>query len=454
MQKFISQLQKPVSIAPLAMFRVIFGLMLFISTLRFILKGWVYDLYVEPSYYFTYYGFDWVKPLGEVGMYIVFALLLISSIGILLGYFYKFSAALFFILFTYVELIDKTNYLNHYYFVSLVSFLLIIVPAGRYFSLDTRYRRLKSYTHTPKWTIDIIKFQLGVVYFFAGVAKLNYHWLIEAQPLANWLKHQTDLAIVGPFMKYKATAYLFAWAGALYDLSIPFILLSHRFRLLGYTAVVVFHILTAMMFPIGVFPLVMIGSTLIFFSAEYHQKCIDFISKPFSPDIKVEQKQVFRNTHSKFLTTFLVLYVCAQLLLPFRYVLYPGNLFWTEQGFRFSWRVMLIEKVGYAEFKITDSSQPGHIIVDNAQYLTPQQEKMMATQPDMILQYAHFLKNTYMHSQIITDSMSFTMIDPVVTVNSSVVLFNEGSRPLVLPHINLAKEERGWHHKKWIENYD
>src|SRR6218665_470818 len=119
------------SIAPLVVFRIAFGALMFISLTRFVWKGWVYNLYVLPKMYFPYYGFEWVKPLSAGGMYLVFALLLLSSLGILLGLFYRFSAILFFLLFTYVELIDKTNYLNHYYFVSLVSFLLIFSPAGR-----------------------------------------------------------------------------------------------------------------------------------------------------------------------------------------------------------------------------------------------------------------------------------------------------------------------------------
>lgn len=444
MKSVLGQFNQTVSIAPLVMFRIIFGVMLFISTTRFIANGWVYDLYITPKYYFTYYGFDWIKPLNEFGMYVVFALLLISSIGIILGYFYRFSAVLFFILFTYVELIDKTNYLNHYYFVSLVSFWLILVPAGNYFSLDTRYRKKPIYGEVPKWTIDIFKFQLGIVYFFAGVAKLNYNWLIEAQPLANWLKHQTDLPLIGSFMKYKITAYLFAWGGALYDLSIPFILLSKKFRWLGYFLVVVFHLLTSLMFPIGVFPMVMIGCTLIFFSSSFHEKCLTIIRKLLKQAPPINTLKQTKT--SSFIQAFLLVYLLVQILLPFRYVLYPGQLFWNEQGFRFSWRVMLIEKAGYAEFHVKDKNNTGELVVNNSDYLTPQQEKMMATQPDMMLQYAHFLRDEYQNK--------YNISTPIITVNSAVSLFNQGSKPIVSPTTNLAQIERGWHHKSWILPYE
>ena len=71
--------------------------MMAISTLRFILKGWVEDLYITPTYYFTYYGFDWVKPLDGSYMYLLFAVLFISSVLIMIGFLYRFNIILYFI---------------------------------------------------------------------------------------------------------------------------------------------------------------------------------------------------------------------------------------------------------------------------------------------------------------------------------------------------------------------
>jgi uncharacterized membrane protein YphA (DoxX/SURF4 family) len=127
--KWITHLTKNhVSIFPLLVFRIIFGIMMFFSTLRFILKGWVHDLYEVPTFFFTYYGFDWISPLPQPYMYGLFIIILISCIFIILGLFYRFNAVVFFTVFTYIELIDKTNYLNHYYFISLMSFILIFLP--------------------------------------------------------------------------------------------------------------------------------------------------------------------------------------------------------------------------------------------------------------------------------------------------------------------------------------
>ena len=393
---------KQVNIAPLVVFRIIFGSMMFASTLRFILKGWINDFYVTPKYYFTYYGFDWVKPLEENSMYILFGILLLSSLLIAFGLFYRISIVLFFIVFTYIELIDKTNYLNHYYFISLMSFILIFLPLNRHFSLDVYFRICKNKTKVPSWTINFIKLQIAFVYIFAGISKLNYDWLIEAQPLINWLKHQSDFPIIGSLLLNDITAYLFSWGGAIFDLFIVFILISKRWRIYGYILVVIFHIMTSLMFPIGVFPLVMIGSTLIFFSENFHIKIISFISI-FTlklNDLKTENTYNLKSSFKPFYKLLFVSFFILQLVLPLRYLLYPGKLFWTEQGYRFSWRVMLIEKAGYAQFYIHEPIKDRKMLVENRNYLTPQQEKMMATQPDMILQFAHHISKTFKDSII------------------------------------------------------
>ena len=154
--------------------------MMFFSILRFAAKGWIYDLYVKPQFFFAYPGFEWLKPLGASGMYFVFAALALSFLMVMLGLFYRVSSVAAFLLFTYVELLDRSNYLNHYYFISIVSFLLCFLPAHRFFSLDVKRKPSLKITHIPFWMTAAIKLQLGMVYFFAGVAKINYDWLFNA----------------------------------------------------------------------------------------------------------------------------------------------------------------------------------------------------------------------------------------------------------------------------------
>ncbi|WP_290478140.1 HTTM domain-containing protein, partial [Leeuwenhoekiella sp. UBA1003] len=89
--------------APLAVFRILFGLMMLLSIIRFWANGWIKKLYLDPDFHFTYYGFSWVQPLGNF-TYVIFALCALAALGIALGYRYRWSVLVFFLSFTYIEL--------------------------------------------------------------------------------------------------------------------------------------------------------------------------------------------------------------------------------------------------------------------------------------------------------------------------------------------------------------
>ena len=446
-------LEAPVSAAPLAVFRVIFGALMLGSTIRFLALGWVHEHFVAPQVHFKYFGFAWVEVLPPFWMYVVHGLMIVFAVGIMLGAFYRIAAIGFFLCFTYTELIDITYYLNHYYFVSLVSFLLILVPAHAYFSVDAQRRPELSSARVPRWTIAIFQFQLTLVYFYAGLAKINYDWLIKALPLKIWLPANDKVWIIGDLFRYSATAYIFSWAGMLYDTLVPFFLMWRKTRFWAYLAVIGFHSITGILFQIGVFPVVMIFSTLIFFSAEFHEQFITKLKAllrklgfsagkiPMQPGVA---SSVFGQRKSV-LYSFLVVYVSFQLLFPWRYLLYPGNLFWKEEGYRFSWRVMLMEKAGTATFYVQDRDTGHEGMVVNSEFLNRHQEKQMAFQPDMLLQFAHFLHDHY-EAQGLTD--------PVVRVESYVTLNARPSRLIVDPGVNLAEVEDGWGHKEWILDWE
>lgn len=439
MNKFLAYIQKPVHIAPLAIFRVLFGGMMFFSIVRFAAKGWIYDLYIKPSFYFTYMGFSWVKPLGEWGMYLVFIALGLSFLLVMLGAFYRVASISAFVLFTYVELLDKSNYLNHYYFISIVSFVLCFLPAHRFFSFDVWRKPSLKVSHVPFWMTAAIKLQLGMVYFFAGVAKINADWLFNAMPLRLWLPARGDMPVIGFLFQYSWIAYFFSWFGCVYDLSIPFFLCFKKTRTWAYVFVILFHVLTGMLFYIGMFPYIMIVSTLIFFEEEFHLKIIDKFNALFR--IKSSEVSLVLPQQHLWLRNFLLFFFTIQIILPFRYAAYNGKLFWNEEGFRFSWRVMLMEKGGYAIFKVHDKDSGRRWEVRNYDYLTPVQEKMMSTQPDMILQFAHFLAEKYRKNG---------MPNVEVKVECYVTLNGSPSKLLINPEVDLTKVNESFKERDWV----
>lgn len=427
--------------APLAAFRIFFGLMMLMSIVRFWWNGWIEKLYVAPDFFFSYYGFDWVKPVGDY-TYLLFAVCGVSALMVALGWRYRIAIVVFFLSFTYIELMDKTTYLNHYYFVSLLSFLLIFLPMSDYFSFDAK--RKISYQKVPRWTIDSIKILLTIVYFYAGLAKLNSDWLVNAMPLKIWLPSNYDLPVLGVLLQKEWVIYLFSWSGAIYDLTIPFLLFWRKTRVPAFILVVIFHVLTRVLFPIGMFLYIMIISALIFFDAGFHHRVLTGISKllRFSKsmfDTGLELIQ-HRDRKKSMRLGIVIAFFAAQLFIPFRYLTYPGELFWTEEGYRFSWRVMLMEKAGYINFKAVDSTG-NQFYVDNNDFLTPFQEKQMATQPDFILEYAHHLANHF-------ESQGHQGVK--IYAESYVALNGRKSQPYIDPEIDLAREKESLKSKSWI----
>lgn len=439
---------------PLVAFRIIFGTLMLFGVSRFLFYGWVEELYIRPNLYFPYLGFEWITPLPGNWMYLPFILMLFACLGILLGWYYRFSAWLFFICFTYVELLDKSNYLNHYYFVSLVAFILCWVPANADLSIDARRNKRIRQTKIPAWSIRLLQWQLGIVYFFAGVAKLNSDWLMDAQPLKIWLQGHRDLPIVGTLLATTWVAYFFSWFGCLYDLSIPFFLSNRKTRPFAYFFVVVFHIVTWLLFPIGVFPWVMIFSTLIFFPASFHKRWIYALKSIFNKKNTAQSSPTYFAGKTSRLTKWCMgIFIAAQLLIPMRYLLYPGDLFWTEEGFRFSWRVMLMHKEGYATFYIVDPKTGGSIQIENARYLSPTQEDQMATQPDMVLQYAHYLGNIYQDTLLQFGNQKVHLKNPKVEAEIYVSLNGRPHQLFISRKTDLMKKSYNLKHRTWLEPF-
>lgn len=430
-----------VSPAPLAVFRIGFGVMMLLSVVRFWYHGWIEKLYLEPAYFFSYRYFEWVKPIGN-WTYLIFLLIGFSAVAIALGWKYRAATVLFFLSFTYVELMDKTTYLNHYYFISLLSFLLIFLPANRYFSLDARGMAGRS---IPKWSIGILQLFVGVVYFYAGLAKLNSDWLLHAQPLSIWLPSKYDIPLLGSLLQERWVHYAFAWSGAAYDLLIPFLLFWKPTRNLAFVAVVIFHVLTRVLFPIGMFPYIMIVSALIFFDARVHERILSVFRKLIRARPPVESKESGKEFGRPGAKTIALALLILHLLVPWRHLLNEGELFWTEEGYRFSWRVMLMEKAGYLTYTLEDPITRKRRTVDPSGYLSTFQNKQLATQPDFILEFAHYLADLEAEK---------TGTRPSVYAESYVALNGRRSQPYIRAEIDLTTIHPSTPRTQWLMPFE
>ena len=449
----IARALSPVSCASVAAFRVGFGIIVLVAIIRLFAHGWIDELYVEPSHHFTYPGFGWIRPLPGWGMHLLFAAIGVFSICIAVGYQYRLSVALFFLSFTYAELVDRTTYLNHHYLISLTALLMVFLPLNRMLSVDAWRNHSVSRDTVQSWVLWAIRAQVGVVYIFAGIAKLNPDWLLHAQPLRIWLYQHGELPVLGALLQELWVAYAVSWTGALFDLTIVGWLLWSRTRLWAYLALVVFHLMTWLLFPkLGIFPWLMITAATVFLRPDWPLLALRILGIQrligrFEADAAARTGDGSMPSYWARRGAFVALgiFVVAQLLLPLRHFAYPGNVRWTEEGYLFGWRVMLNEKIGLVHYRVRDPVTGKSWLVMPDDYLTPLQVERMSFQPDLILQTAHF----------IADDFAKQGYDDIEVRTEAFVSWNgmPNSR-LIDPDVNLAEIEPGVAPKRWILPYE
>lgn len=429
----------PTDIASLALFRILFGLLMAFAMTRFLVKGWVTLYYVTPKFFFHYPGLAWIHPWPTFWMHAHFVLLTVCALGIALGLFYRACSLLFFLGFAYVELIDQTAYLNHYYFITLLSGLMTILPAHRAWSLDAWRRPALLAQSVPAWCLNLLRFQIAIVYIFAGVAKFNPDWLLRAEPLRIWLAARSDLPLVGPWLSQLWVAYAASWFGAIFDTGIVFLLLCKSTRKAAYALVIFFHLATWMFFHIGMFPWIMMTGATLLFPADWPRHLAASLLRKSRPVSSAERTVlVSANTSvlSPGMALALGLYVTTQLALPLRSYFQSQPPAWTRAGFICSWRVMIAEKSGYVEFYAHDPATGESWRLPIEHLLTPRQQTLMAKNPYLIREMARHLA---------ADLRTAGYTHAEVRVNAFATLDGRPSQRLINPNVNLAAATgSGW----------
>lgn len=440
-----SRLFEPVDIASVVFFRVAFGVVMFWEVCRYFLLGWVGTYYAAPAldFRFAYYGFGWLQPLPGDWAYVHFAALGVLALFVAFGFLYRASAALFFVGFTYVFLLDQTAYLNHFYLISLVSLLLVFVPAHRSYSIDAALRPgLRSRT-IPAWALFLLAAQVGIAYFYGGIAKLNADWL-RGEPMGLWLPENTDFPLIGEMFTERWMALTFSYGGLLFDLAIVPLLLWRRTRIFAFVAAFAFHYTNAQLFSIGIFPMLMVAATTLFLSPSWPRRVFGWIPRRGR---RAQEPAPGRAGGVPYRTrpailALVGLYLAVQLLVPLRHHLYLGNVSWTEEGHRFSWHMKLRDKQAQATFFAVDPQTNERSPVEPADYMSAEQAAAMAGDPDMLLQFAH-------HA---ADDLGRGEGGENVEIRADVRASLNGRQPqrLIDPGVDLASQPRNPASADWI----
>lgn len=419
--------------SPLIVFRIFFGFLVACESFGAILTGWVKRVFIQPEFTFSFIGFEWLQPLPGFGMYYYFSLMGIFGLAIMLGYRYRIAIISFTVLWAGVYFMQKSHYNNHYYLLLLISFLLIFLPANRYAALDVKQNRVTEEKTMPYWISLLFIIQIAIVYVYASVAKFYPDWL-DGTFTRNLLVDSTKIIALKKLFLQKWFYLFIAYMGIIFDLLIVPLLLFKKTRILALIASLTFHLFNAIFLEIGIFPFFALTFALFFYEPETIRNL--FLKK--KPKVEIENlPPIF---YGKKIVYFLMIpYLIIQLVLPLRHHFIKGDVLWTEEGHRLSWRMMLRERNGYIIIRIKDLNTGKESIYDYGKNLTNKQAQNLACKPDFIWQYCQRIKKEFKGKPIAI------FIDCKNSIN------RKEYKTLIDPKFNMANAEWShFKHNEWI----
>lgn len=278
LNRFTNRMFEQVDASSLSFFRICLGVIMLVECWRYYDHGWIERYYMDPDFFFTYYGFGWVTPLPGDQMYWLFGALALLSLCVIVGLIYRVTIVLLWLVFTYIFLLDQTRYLNHFYFTSLLIFLLAVAPAHRAVSIDAWLGHGPHGGTVPWWSIWILRGQMEVMLIFAGLVKINSDWL-RLEPLGMWLARRSDAPLFGPILLQDWFVAVASYGVIAVHLIGAPLLLFRRTRFPAIIVYFAFHLANHFMFTIGIFPWLTMAATLLFLDPDWPKQLILSVSQ-------------------------------------------------------------------------------------------------------------------------------------------------------------------------------
>ena len=418
----------------LIVFRILFGILITAESFGAIVTGWVRNVLIDPKFTFTFIGFNWLQPPDE-WMYLYYVIMGVFGILVTIGYKYRWSMLGFAILWTGTYLMQKSSYNNHYYLMALLSFLMVLLPANKNYSLDVKINPKILKNAMPRWCGLIFIAMMGIFYTYAAIAKLYPDWL-DTSVVEILLSRKKDYFLVGSLMDQQWFYYFIAYSGIIFDLFIVPLLIWKSTRKYAFYAAIFFHLFNSVVFQIGVFPFMSLALCVFFFDPEtirnifLKKKELYIVSQVYVP----QRATLFKVGFFTFLTW--------QVLMPLRHWVIKDNVLWTEEGHRMAWRMMLRYKTGIAHYKVVDKANNVEFRIKLDDYLTKKQRSHAASKPDFIWQFAQYLKQEYKTEK---------NMDVAVYVDCNISVNGRPFQPLIDPTVDLAAVKwNAFRHHDWI----
>ena len=427
-------LYKRVDNSALIVFRVIFGLLITIEAWGAIATGWVSRVLLSGDFTFNFLGFGFLQPLPGDGMYYYYGIMGLFGVFIMLGFRYRMSILIYAIMWSCVYLMQKSSYNNHYYLLMLLLGLMATFPAHRYFSVDAWRNPAIKKISMPRWVYVVIIAQLWIVYTYASIAKLYPDWLNASVPGLLMLARK-NYWLVGDILQQSWAHYTIAYMGVLYDGLIIPALLWPKTRKIAFFLSIFFHLFNSFIFHIGIFPYLSLAFTLFFFPSKTIHDIFLRKKEYYAAD------EIIAPNYKKPALVLFGIYFLFQIGLPLRHWFIKDDVLWTEEGHRLSWRMMLRSKSGRIFFTIQDKKTGIKKNINYRDYLSANQQRLVASKPDAIWQFCQRLKAEYAREGK----------DIAIYVNCKVRVNNHEWHTLIDPKVDMsaAKFDYFWHND-WI----
>ncbi len=425
---------KHIDNSSLVVFRIIFGLLCFLESVGAIFTGWVKKTLVEPEFTFNFIGLDWLQPLSGNGMYGYYIVMGGFALLVMFGYKYRVGIIGFTVFWAGTYFMQKASYNNHYYLLILLSAIMAFLPANRYLSIDAKLNPSIESISMPQWCKWVFVLQMFIVYTYGSIAKLYPDWL-DTSVMELLMRGKKDYYVVGELLQQKIMHYFLAYGGILFDGLIIPLLLFKATRKLAFAASIFFHLFNSFVFQVGIFPYLSLAFALFFFEPKIIQKL--FLKKKTfynKDEVKVP-------SYKMPLLVLFGVYFIFQIGLPLRHHFIKDDVLWTEEGHRLSWRMMLRSKYGVAKYKVVDKSTGKAFPIKLSDYLSKKQQRLVATKPDVIWQFAQRLKQKFNENGQ----------DISVFVDCRVKVNGKPYKVLIDPEVDIANVEWDiFKHSDWI----
>uniref|UniRef100_A0A8B9JL95 Vitamin K-dependent gamma-carboxylase n=1 Tax=Astyanax mexicanus TaxID=7994 RepID=A0A8B9JL95_ASTMX len=455
--RFVCLLNRPMDPASLGIFRFLFGMLMALDITQERGLSHLDYKYLDGTPVCRFPLFNFLEPLPMDWMYFVYLVMFLGAVGIMLGCFYRLACLMFISTYWYVFFLDKTAWNNHSYLYGLIGFQLTLMDANRYWSVDGLRNPKKRNAHVPLWNYTLLRTQIFLVYFIAGVKKLDADW-VEGYSM-KYLAHHWLFDPFRLLLPVELISLMVVHGGGLIlDLSAGYLLFFDATRPVAFFFVSYFHCMNSQLFSIGMFAYTMLATSPLFcytdwprrffgYFPEFLRPVLPLVSPPSRPssscvyptpstgsiqqqDSPASPKPSKPRFRHKLAAVFTIIYITEQLFLPYSHFITQGYNNWTNGLYGYSWD-MMVHSRSHQHVKITYRDG----VTGEIGYLNPgvfTQSKRWKDHGDMLKQYATCLSHTLPR---------FNISDPQIYFDIWVSINDRFQQRIFDPRVDIVKAD-------------